>query len=251
MLRYLICALSLMVATAYAQEGGQNPHPAGKATVLTTAYGTQFNAYVAGPEDASRAVLLLHDRYGLNAQARDWTDRFAGLGYRALAIDLYDGRKGINWQHATSVMNSIDPVWADTDIAAALKYLKGKDNKRKVLILGWDYGGTEAMQATLHDPSAVAMTISYYPTHLQTNPALVQSLVSPVLIVVAERDEQLSSGQVQAFKDALSKTRVEFNVLSLDADRDFTDPRSEHYDKAATASVWEVTQDFLSRYLKP
>lgn len=251
MLRCLICVLSLMVATAYAQEGSQTPHPTGRATVLTTAYGTQFNAYVVGPEDASRAVLLLHDRYGLNAQARDWAERFAGLGYRALAIDLYDGRKGINWKHATSVMNSIDPVWAETDIAAALKYLKAKDPKRQVVILGWDYGGTQAMLATLHDPSSVAMTISYYPTHLATDPALVQSLVSPVLIVVAEQDEQLSRAQVQVFKDALSKTRVNFNVLSLDAGRGFTDPLSDHYDKAATASVWEVTQDFLSRYLKP
>lgn len=251
MLRCLICALSLVAAMAHAQEGGPAPQPAGKATVLTTAYGTQFDAYVTGPEDASRAVLLLHDRYGLNAQERDWADRFAGLGYRALAIDLYDGRHGKNWKHATSIMNSIDQVWADSDIAAALSYLKGNNPQRKLVILGWDYGGTEALLATLHDPTAVAVTISYYPTRLETNPALVQSIVSPVLIVVAERDEQLSRQQVQTFKDSLSKTRVEFNVLSLDADRGFSDPLSERYDAAATASVWDVTQEFLSRYVAP
>jgi carboxymethylenebutenolidase len=251
MLRCLICALCLIAASVHAREESQLPPPAGKATVLTTAYGTRFDAYVSGPENASRAVLLLHDRYGLNAQAREWADRFAGLGYRALAIDLYDGRHGKTWKHATSVMNSIDQVWADSDIAAALKYLKGKDKQRKVVILGWDYGGTEAMLATLHDPAAVAVTISYYPTHLETDPALVQSIVSPVMIVVAERDEQLSRQQVQAFKDSLSKTRVEFNVLSLDADRGFSDPSSERYDAAATASVWDATKEFLARYLTP
>ena len=71
MLRCLICALSLVTATAYGQAGTQTPQPAGKATVLTTAYGTQFDAYVAGPEDASRAVVLLHDRYGFDEQVRN------------------------------------------------------------------------------------------------------------------------------------------------------------------------------------
>ena len=251
MLRCLICALSLIAVTSPAQGESHAPPPAGEATVLTTAYGTRFDAYVSGPEKASWAVLLLHDRYGLNAQAQEWADRFAGLGYLALAIDLYDGRHGKTWKHATSVMNSIDQVWADSDIAAALKYLEGKDKQRKVVILGWDYGGTEAMLATLRDPASIAATISYYPTHLETDPSLVQSIVSPVMIVVAERDEQLSRQQVQAFKDSLSKTRVEFNVLSLDADRGFIDPFSERYDAAATASVWDATQEFLARYLSP
>jgi carboxymethylenebutenolidase len=251
MLRCLICALSLVATIAHAADGAQAPQPAGKATVLSTAYGTHFDAYVAGPEDASRAVLLLHDRYGLDGQARDWADRFAGLGYRALAIDLYDGRHGKTWKHATSIMNSIDQVWADSDIAAALNYLKGNNPQRKLVILGWDYGGTEALLATLHDPTAVALTISYYPTHLESNPALVQSIVNPVLLVVAERDEQLSRQQVQTFKDSLSKTTVAFNVLSLDADRGFSNPLSEHYDAPTTASVWKATQEFLSRYLTP
>jgi carboxymethylenebutenolidase len=252
MLRCLICALSLVVAAmAHAQEGAQPPQPGGKATVLTTAYGTTFDAYITGPTDATRGVLLLHDRYGLNNQARDWAERFAALGYRALAIDLYDGRHAKSWEHATSIMHQIDPVWADTDIAAALHFLKKENPKRKLVILGWDYGATQALRATLKDPSAVALTICYYPTHLETDPALVQTIVSPVLIVVAERDEQLSRKQVQTFKDSLSKTRVEFNVLSLDADRGFTDPASDRYDAAATASVWEATQDFLSRYITP
>lgn len=248
MLRYLVCVLSLVATMAYGQEGAL---PAAKAVVLTTAIGTHFDAYISGPEDASRAVLLLHDRYGLNDQARDWADRFAALGYRALAIDLYDGRHGKSWKHATSIMNSIDQVWADSDIAASLSYLKDKKPKRKVVVLGWDYGATQALLATLHDPTAVAATITYYPTHLESNPTLIQALLSPVLIVVAERDEELSIKQVLDFKDGLSKTRVDFNVMGLDADRGFGNPQSDHYDATATATVWDVTQDFLSRYVAP
>ena len=275
MLRCLICALSLVATMAYAQEGAQPPQPAGKATVLTTAYGTPFDAYVTGPEDASRAVLLLHDRYGLNAQARDWAERFAGLGYRALAIDLYDGRHGKNWQHATSIMHSIDQVWADSDIAAALSFLKGENPKRKVAILGWDYGGTEALLATLHNPAAVAATISYYPTHLDTSPISAQTVDSPIMLILAKRDAELVTARIKSLKGSLGKTGVNFvvlgldalsnlrgiaaalrtkmdiNVMGLDADRGFSDPLSKHYDAAATASAWDTTQEFLSRYLNP
>jgi len=246
MLRVWVCALSLLASVAYAQDSAP---PVGQALVLTTAYGTPFDAYINGPTDAKQAVLLLHDRFGLNGQAHDWVDRFAGMGYRALAIDLYDGRHGNSWKHATSIMHAIDPVWADSDISAALDYLKKGESDRKVVIVGWDYGATQAMQATLRDPTTVAATIAYYPTHLETKPQLVQSIVNPVLIVVADRDQELSAGQVFAFKDALSKVRTHLDVTGLEADRGFIDPASRHYDAAATSKAWDLTQKFLARYL--
>ena len=148
-------------------------------------------------------------------------------------------------------MHAIDQVWADSDIAASLKYLKDGKPGRKVVVLGWDYGATQALLATIHDPTAVAATITYYPTRLETDPARVQSIVNPVLIVVAERDQELSTRQVVAFKDDLSKTRVDFNVMGVDADRGFSDPVSDHYSAGATATVWDVTQEFLARYVSP
>ena len=254
MLRRVLRVLGLLAVLAHAQPDpaapvAQQPPAVGRAAVLTTAYGTTFDAYVNGPGDSAKAVLVLHDRYGLNQEAHDWVDRFAGMGYRAVAIDLYDGRHGNDWKHATFIMHSIDQVWADSDIAAALDYLKKDHPDRKVVILGWDYGATQAMAATLRHPSAVAATVAYYPTRLETDPGMVQAIVNPVLIVVAERDDELSTEQVVAFKDGLSKTRVDFNVMGLDADRDFSNPANSHYDPAATATVWEVTQEFLARYL--
>lgn len=272
MLRFFICMVSMAAAMASAQEGVS---PAGKVVDLTTAYGTQFDAYLAGPEEAPRAVLLLHDRYGLNDQVRDWADRFAKLGYRALAIDLYDGRHGKSWKHATTIMHAVDQVWADSDVAAALDFLKDKHPERKIVVLGWDYGGTQALLATLHEASTVAATIIYYPTHLETSVETVQTIDSPVMIVVAERDEELLTKRMLAKKGGLTKTRVDFyamgldalsniqgilavlrtrtdiNVVGMDADRGFSDPLSEHYDAGATATVWDETQAFLARYVTP
>jgi carboxymethylenebutenolidase len=272
MLRCLVCALSLVASVACAQEAALS---AGKAVVLTTAYGTRFDAYVIGPEDASRTVLLLHDRYGLNAQSRDWAARFAGLGYRALAIDLYDGRRAKSWKHATTIMDSIDQEWVYADISAALSYLKGNNPQRKIAILGWDYGGTEALLATLRYPVAVAATVSYYPAHLDISPSSDQTVETPMMLVLAKRDAELHVRPTQVIKGGLGESGINFivqgldalanlgeiadilrakmaiSVTGVDADRGFSDPLSEHYDAAATASAWDVTQEFLSRYLTP
>ncbi len=242
---FLLTVLMLWgMSVAHAEE-----NPSGRVITLETAHGTHFEAYAAGPEDAQLAVLLLHDRFGMSPQLREWTERFAGLGYRALAIDLYDGRRAEKWKHATTIMKAIDPVWSEANVAAGLNYLKPEE--RKVVIVGWDYGGTQALLATLAAPAAVAATVMYYPTALVTDQLHLQSIVKPVLVVVAERDEELAAEQILAFKDGMSKTRVEFNVMGLDASRAFINPLSGRYDADATNTVWDVTQDFLARYVVP
>lgn len=243
MRRCLIALLALLVMSVAEAEQGAT----GQVITIDSAFGTGFDAYVAGPEGAKRAVLLLHDRFGVSTQVHDWADRFAAQGYRVLAIDLYDGRHAKEWKHATLVMSQIDPVWAEMDIAAAVAYLKPE--QRKVIVVGWDYGATQALLATLHNPESVAATVAYYPTALETDPNKLQRIAHPVLVIVAERDEQLATPQILAFKDGMSKTQVDFNVMAVDADRGFINPMSKHYDANATQTVWDVTQDFLKQYV--
>lgn len=244
MRRCLIAVFALFVAaTAQAAQD-----TTGQMLALKTTLGTFLDAYAAGPEDADRAVLLLPDRYGASAQVRDWADRFAGQGYRALAIDLYDGRRATSWQHATSIMSSIDPAAVEINIAAAIHYLNPE--QRKVVILGWDYGATQALLATLHAPASVAATVAFYPTALETDQNRLQTIAHPVLVVAAERDQQLSTTQILAFKEGMGKTRVDFNVMAVDAERGFTNPMNRKaYDADATQTVWDVTQEFLARYV--
>lgn len=243
MRRCLIAMLALFVASV--AQAGQGA--TGEVLSINTAFGTGFEAYAAGPEDAKHAVLLLHDRFGMSGQTREWADRFAEQDYRVLAIDLYDGRHAKDWKHATQLATEIDPVWAEADIAAAVAYLQPE--QRKVVIMGWDYGATQALIATLHNPQQVAATIAYYPTELETDANKLQRIAHPVLVVVAERDEQLATPQILAFKDGMSKTQVDFNVMGVDAGRGFVNPMNTHYDANATRTVWDVTQDFLKQYI--
>ncbi len=220
---------------------------AGEHINLTTAFGTPLEAYVAGPEDARRAALILHDRYGLNASVQEWVERYADLGYRALAIDMYDGRRAEGWKHATQIMQTIDPVWTEANIAAAMKHLQSGD--RQIVVVGWDYGAAQALLASLSQPETVAATVLYYPSQVVTDQQQLQALAKPVLVLVAERDEQLSVSEITAFKDGLSKTRVDFAVMGLDAGRGFSNPLNPDYDEEMAAISWETTQEFLAKYL--
>ena len=105
----LICFISF---SAYAADSEQKTISidAGAITIKSV-MGTSLQGYVAGPEDAALGILILHDRWGINDTIRQWVDRFAAKGYRALAIDVFDGRISNKMRLATEIMNATDPEW--------------------------------------------------------------------------------------------------------------------------------------------
>jgi len=60
------------------------------------AQGTQVNAYLARPAAPSSypAMIVIHEAHGLNDHVRDVANRFANIGYVALAVDLYTREGG-------------------------------------------------------------------------------------------------------------------------------------------------------------
>lgn len=111
---------------------------------LTSAYGTTFNVFIAGPKQATTAVLLVPGRNGVNQHIIDWSQRIAGLGYRALAPDLMDGRPRLNDTMAQEVWQSIDPVWINANLEAALHYLQ--QSSSRVVIMSWAPAEVYALQ---------------------------------------------------------------------------------------------------------
>lgn len=47
---------------------------------------TVMRAYIAGPENASAGILIVHDYFGMSAFTKMAADRLGAMGYRALAI---------------------------------------------------------------------------------------------------------------------------------------------------------------------
>lgn len=213
---------------------------------LQTTIGTTFNAYVTGAEDAKRGVLIIHDRRGLGDYAKSWAERFAAIGYRALVVDLYDGRYSTDPTGATRIMTSIDQESANANLKAALSYLKAPE--RTLATFGWDFGGAQALRAALQDPDAVAATVIYYGPMITDLKAL-RTLKGPVLGIFAKNDPWVSPLHVAGYQDAMREAGVPFSAINYNAGHGFTNPINRVYNKQLADDAWQKTQVFLEERL--
>jgi carboxymethylenebutenolidase len=120
----------------------------GQTVRLTATDRHSLSAYSAGPEDASRGLVVVQEIFGVNRHMRHVCDRFAGEGYAVMAPALFDrvepgvelgyGQEGIGRGRELRMKLHESGVLAD--IEAAAEALAG----RKVGIIGYCYGGTVA-----------------------------------------------------------------------------------------------------------
>lgn len=213
--------------------------------LLKTPEGSEFETYVTGPEDAGRAMLLVHDWWGVLDYNRAWADRFADMGYRAMVVDLYDGERARNAEEAGDMMRSLDQDEADSKLLTALEYLK--DGGRPVAALGWSFGGRQAMQAALLDPEAVNAAVLMY-CRMVTDSDELSRLGGPVLAVYAEA-EHTWPAKMDKFNEAMAEAGKRVETLTFPAAHGFVNPGSERYNEEFAERSFEAARDFLDREL--
>ncbi len=212
---------------------------------LTTASNIAFEAHVAGPEDAKRGLLIIHDWWGIKHYNHHWADRFGELGYRTLVVDLYDGRNPLDPAEAGEIMRSIDQDEADDILHTGVEYLQAP--QRKLATLGWSFGGTQAMHATLLYPEAISATVMFY-SRVITDINQLQKLHGPVLAIFAEHERTWPDKQ-ERFEQAMAEAGKRLECASFDADHGFVNPDSPRYKSDAASASWRITVEFLDRYL--
>src|ERR1700691_4930823 len=105
----------------------------GKTIELTAKDGHKFSAYRADPSGKPRgAVVVIQEIFGVNHHIRSVTDRYAQLGFLAIAPGLFDrGEKGFESGYDGAAMDkargmtqkiSLDDRLADTQ--AAIDHVK-------------------------------------------------------------------------------------------------------------------------------
>ncbi len=206
-----------------------------------------FVAYEANPkEDTGKAILLIHEWWGLNEHIKSVADQLAGLGYHALAIDLYNEQVAYDPADADQYRKQVKEREANKKITAALRYLSLTSDK--VATMGWCFGGGWSLNASLNNPSLVDATIIYYGA-LVTEPVKLKALKSPVLGIFAKKDAWITPAWVMSFETALNAAGVENQIYSYDADHAFANPSNDRYDEEAYIDAWDKTLTFLRKYL--
>lgn len=213
--------------------------------VLTTLVGEMFHNYMVGPERATKAVLIIHDWWGVLEYNHHWANELAKLGYQAMVIDLYDGYLPTDTKTASEYMRSLDQEVLNRKIQTALRALRTPNCKTAVL--GWSFGGIQAQHATIQNPDLIDATVFFYCRNL-LNKHNAKLLRSPVLAIFAETERTWPDKQVE-LEYAMSETEKTLVVSSYEADHGFVNPDSPRYDSEAAEDAWQVTVAFLEKYL--
>jgi len=250
---------TLLMAVSAAQAG-QTPDPAdhelnpvkpgqfkGRDQTLATRDQVSFNVYVTGPESSSKGILLIHEWWGLNDHIRSWADRFAAMGYRTVAIDLYGGKITRDKNEAGRLMKSVDQMLANRKLKTAINWLRAPD--RRLATLGWCFGGGQSLQATLQAPNEIAGTIIYYGQPVLDVDRL-RKLQGPVLALYATQDNWITPAVVKNFEKAMSEAGKTLEIHRYNARHAFANPSGGRYSSEAARQSWQDVLVFLARVME-
>ena len=206
-------------------------------------------AYLSLPQNKLAPVpgiVVIHEWWGLNQHIQHWTDRLAGLGYAALAVDLYGGVIATTPEQAMAAMKSVQEKDARRILAAAVDFLDSdpriKAPRRGVI--GWCFGGGWSLQTAIDHPQLDAAVIYY--GRPETDPAQLGRIRARVLGVFANQDKGIPPETVAQLEAGLKKAGVVHEIVRYDADHAFANPSGPRYDPAAAEAAWKETARFLA-----
>lgn len=216
--------------------------------------GTEIRGYLAKPKGASNGtpgVLLIHEWWGLNDNIRAVADRFAGEGYVALAVDLYEGDVADTREGAASLMRgTLESAYRLNDnLRQARDFLVEQAGASKVGSVGWCFGGGWSLNAAIHLGEDLDASVIYY-GRVTDDPAKLTRLRAPVLGLFGSLDEGIPIDSVRSFEAALTALGKPAEVHVYEgANHAFANPSGTRYNEAAAKDAWEKTLAFFAAHL--
>jgi carboxymethylenebutenolidase len=204
-------------------------------------------AYVARPDSASAAIILIQEWWGINDHIRDIAGRYAEKGYLCVAPDLYRGRLAKDPTEASALMNSLPLEDGVATIRAAIEATRKTYSIETFGITGYCMGGTFSLRAAceLPDISAAAPFYGDIPEE-----EVLARLKAPTLFIAGERDAWINPAKVKQLTDAAQKYNLPVEAVSYDADHAFfNDTRPAVYDSEAAKDAWRRVLDHFRKNL--
>ena len=222
--------------------------------VYGTIDGTELTGYMAVPEgivDPLPGVLVIHEWWGLNDNIRSMTDRLAGEGYRALAVDLYDDQTADTPERARELMSAAMEQ-ADRQVAnltAAHAFLVGDHQAPATGVVGWCFGGTWSFRSALALGDGLDAAVMYYGWPPSETDGL-SALRAPLLGLFGEEDGGIPVDSVRAFEAALEEIGADAEIVIYPgAGHAFANPSGQNYQAEAAEDSWKRTVEFFRVHL--
>ncbi|MCW3029126.1 MAG: Carboxymethylenebutenolidase [Solirubrobacterales bacterium] len=235
------------------------------------AEGFQVNGYLARPAEAGShpAVIVIHEASGLIDHIRDVSNRFANIGYLALAVDLYTREGGPppmdDFQKVMERLFSIPDARVLGDLEGAADYLRAREDvSGRVGCIGFCMGGRYTLLfACSSDRLSAAVDcwggfIDKATPEQRSTPArpvppveLAERLHCPLLVAVGAEDHNPSPEIAAELLERARKSgqEVKVDVYEGAGHAFFADYRPT-YRSGPAGKLWQEIVPFFARHLQ-
>ena len=230
----------------------------------TIKYGGVLGAVRALPKAKGKrpAVIILHERYGIDQHTKDLTVRLAQAGFVGLAPDLFhrfngDRKALLRGEQRVDLTDN----GALEDLNAAVEYLKTlkEVDGSRIGIIGVCQTGRQPLLVAAHRDDIAGVVVLYgaiggkewlandlRPTSIEE---LIPRVNCPVLGVFGEADHIISVDDVVRFRNALEKAGKNCHIrIYAGAPHGWlNDTMPGRYRKEAAEDAWSLIVEFLKQ----
>ena len=208
----------------------------GRDIAIDTPHGL-VDGWLAEPQGAPLgALVVLQEIFGVNEHIRSVTERFAALGYLALAPALFDPVQGdvelgydeAGFAKGRELVQQLGFDRAVGVVGAAARRLQ--TNGIRVGVVGYCWGGSVAFLANTR---LGLPAVSYYGA--RTMPVLDEPLRAPMLFHFGGQDDSTPPKDIEAHRAAHPDAEVHVYAEAGHAFNRDVDPRHFHAESAAQA----------------
>ena len=223
-----------------------------------------YLAYDSNVSGARAAVLVFPEWWGVNDYIKQRTRMLAGLGYVALAADMYgNGQLAASPDQAGSMMNAVlsDMDTGTARIRAAYQCLRGQPqvDPSKLAAIGYCFGGAMALHAARIGMDLRAV-VSFHGALGSFHKPAPGEVKAQVLVCHGAEDTLVPEQDVSAFKQEMADAGVDYKFVAYEgALHGFTSQEASGngkkyglplaYNAEADASSWKEMERFLSELL--
>lgn len=217
----------------------------GKHIKLESAAGA-IDAYLAEPAGTPKGgVVVIQEIFGVNGHIRDVTDRYAQLGYTAIAPAFFDHvEKGVELDYDKAGIKKgrdlVGGLGYDKpldDVKAAAKYIEGAG---KIGTVGFCWGGTVAFLSAIR---LGLPSVSYYGG--RNTKFVDEKAQAPVMFHYGEKDQHITAED----RRKVHAANPDAPLFVYPADHGFNCDRRGSYDAESSRIARERTFKFFDRYL--
>ena len=213
-------------------------------------------AYIARPDGTpTSGIMVFQEAFGVNAHIRSVADRFAAMGFLAIAPELFHrvapGFEGsyTDYEPVRAIMAQLTTEGMNEDIAATHAWLlaQGIASERTAAV-GYCMGGRVAYMAnSLVQLGAAA---SYYGGGIAPDLLpLARTQRAPILMFWGGLDTHIPPEQYRAVADALTEAGATHEqVIFSQADHGFNCDARASFNAIASRQAWALVREFFASY---